>query len=80
METMETNGVQKKSNGALVGSIIVIIILILGGIYLVKMRASQIQQPNDTTANSLSSGDDLGNIQTDLDNNANIYSLDINLQ
>ena len=34
----------KKSNGALVGSIIVIIILIIGGIYVWQMRAKTVEE------------------------------------
>jgi type II secretory pathway pseudopilin PulG len=79
---MEQN---KKSNGALIGSIIVIIILVVGGIYVFKMniqKAKDIQKANEqiNTANVLSSSDETVDIEADLNNNANMDALDTNLQ
>lgn len=79
---MEQN---KKSNGALIGSIIVIIILVVGGIYVFKMniqKAKDIQKANEqiNTANVLSSSDETIDIEADLNNNANMDALDTNLQ
>lgn len=75
----------KKSNGALIGSIIVIIILVVGGIYVFKMniqKAKDIQKANEqiNTANVLSSSDETVDIEADLNNNANMDVLDTNLQ
>lgn len=75
----------KKSNGALIGSIIVIIILIVGGIYVFKMniqKAKNTQKANEqiNTANVLSSSDETVDIEADLNNNANMDALDTNLQ
>ena len=69
---------EQKSNGALIGSIIIIIILIIGGLYLyktsVKEKVGQVNQSttvNPTTSNSDSTTD----IETDL-NNTNIDNID----
>jgi type II secretory pathway pseudopilin PulG len=75
----------KKSNGALIGSIIVIIILVVGGIYVFKMniqKAKDIQKANEqiNTANVLSSSDETVDIEADLNNNADMDALDTNLQ
>ena len=43
---MEPN-VDKKSNGAFIGSVIVVIILILGGLYVWKNKDTQINLPNN---------------------------------
>ncbi len=43
---MEPN-VDKKSNGATIGAIIVIIILVLGGLYVWKNKDTQINLPNN---------------------------------
>lgn len=75
----------KKSNGALIGSIIVIIILVVGGIYVFKMNIQKVkdtQKANEqiNTANVLSSSDETADIEADLNNNANMDVLDTNLQ
>lgn len=75
----------KKSNGALIGSIIVIIILVVGGIYVFKMniqKAKDTQKANEqiNTANVLSSSDETAAIEADLNNNADMDALDTNLQ
>ncbi len=75
----------KKSNGALIGSIIVIVILVVGGIYVFKMniqKAKDIQKANEqiNTANVLSSSDETADIEADLLNNADMDVLDTNLQ
>jgi flagellar basal body-associated protein FliL len=75
----------KKSNGALIGSIIVIIILVVGGIYVFKMNIQKVkdtQKANEqiNTANVLSSSDETADIEVDLNNNANMDVLDTNLQ
>jgi len=78
---------KKKSNGALVGSIIIILILIIGGIYLASTKVKEAKdQANineaQTTlpADNLSASDNLADIQTDLNNNADINALDQGLQ
>lgn len=39
----------KKSNGAMVGSIIIILILIIGGLYVWKSKANKAPAPQDNT-------------------------------
>lgn len=75
----------KKSNGALIGSIIIIVILVIGGIYVFKMniqKAKDTQKANEqiNTANVLSSSDETADIEADLNSNANMDVLDTNLQ
>ncbi len=38
---IETQNPEEKSNGALIGSIVIIIILIIGGIYLIQEKIKQ---------------------------------------
>lgn len=66
---------EKKSNGALFGSIVIIIILIIGGIYLWKTSSSrfstnpstQTEQGTQASVNDSSQiQGDLGNIEADL--------------
>lgn len=73
-----------KSNGALIGSIVIIIILIIGGIYLVKSKMERVKQADnlaaeqekiDNSANNLSGSDEINSIEVDLQNNANIDAL-----
>lgn len=47
IENNTTNvNVETKSNGALVGSVIIIVILIIGGIYLVKSNVEELASNN----------------------------------
>ncbi len=72
-----------KNSGALIGAVIIIIILILGGIYLSKNKAGeqiQEQEKMEEKANTLSTSDELGDIEADLNNNAGIDSLDMSLE
>lgn len=70
---------EKKSNGALIGSIVIIIILIIGGIYIwqskVKTTLEQKDQYPGTIseeANALNSLEqDLNDIETDIDVDVN---------
>ena len=78
--------VDQKSNGALLGSIIIIILIIIGGIYLIRTKVNNIQEENvaqeeiNAEANMLSSSDEFEDIEADLEANGNIDSLDKNLQ
>lgn len=81
--------INKKSHGALIGSIIIVIILIIGGIYVFKMtkknyeaqqdiQAVQDLQAKDGVVQDLqeqSSSDDLDSIDSDL-NTTDFGSLD----
>lgn len=62
------NQIQQKSNGALVGSIIIIVILIIGGIYLWKTSLKE----NTMPTNSL---DETANLEADA-NSIELESLD----
>ena len=46
---MEPNQTQEKSNGALVGLAIIVIILIIGGIYIWQMKINKGQTEIETT-------------------------------
>lgn len=66
---MEPNDLeQQKSNGALVGSFIIVIIIIVGGLYLIKTKLNEIKQQkltieqmNRAVANSLYGTDGINN-------------------
>ncbi len=68
---------EQKSNGALMGSIIIIVILIIGGWYVWKTSVKQkIQQNNGTTVNTPSDNpDDVSNIEQGL-NDVKLDTLD----
>lgn len=77
---MEPNvEVPKKKSGALTGIIIIIVILIIGGIYLASMKSEEVTDQDDTVlteeVNNLSASDELSDIETDLNANADIDSL-----
>ncbi len=78
METKEQQG-----DGAIVGSIIIIAIIVIGGTYLIQNRIREMREAKleaEQRADNLSNDDDLGNIQTDLDNNANVNDIDQEMQ
>lgn len=58
---------EKKSSGALIGSIIIILILIIGGVYLWKTNLKQNTMPTDS--------DGTANLEADL-NSIELESLD----
>ncbi len=77
----------KKSNGALVGSVIIIILLVIGGVYLIsnakqgRFERSNVQDTGTgTAADTLSSSDDISDIEADLGTNAEFDSLDKDLE
>lgn len=71
---------EKKSNGALVGSIVIIIILIIGGIYIwqtkvqkaleEKIKAENVVVPEDTT--------ELNTLETELNTTDTNLDVDVN--
>ncbi|HEU0085654.1 MAG TPA: hypothetical protein VFQ59_01705 [Candidatus Paceibacterota bacterium] len=69
----ETNTAPKKSNGALIGSIIIILILIIGGIYLLgrTQEGMEVETPNLET-DTLSESDELESIEADLEGEVEI--------
>jgi len=64
---------EKKSNGAMIGLIVIIVILIVGGIYLWRTRMKE-TQPNDTS--SLNSINNEANALDTEVNNMDVDSLD----
>jgi hypothetical protein len=60
--------IEQKTNGALIGSVIIIIILIIGGIYLWKVSLKERPVPLENTDTS-------ANLETDL-NDIDLESLD----
>ncbi|MFA6274429.1 MAG: hypothetical protein WC662_04680 [Candidatus Paceibacterota bacterium] len=73
-----------KSNGALIGSIIIIIILIIGGIYLAQNKIKEAKEQElleqNLPADNLSTSDELSDIEQDLINNADINALEQGLE
>lgn len=53
---MEPNQTQPKSNGALIGSIVIIVLLIIGGLYLWKNSAKEEMLPENS---NVSGGDEI---------------------
>jgi hypothetical protein len=66
---MEPNQTQQKSNGALIGSVIIIIILIIGGIY---MWSKSIKQEEVLPENNALSGEE------QIDNSAAAIEAELN--
>jgi len=81
MPPMQSN-MNKKSIGPLIAVIVILALIIIGGLYFLKERASQpVYVPGataDSVTNSLnkqSSADDLNSIETDL-NSTDVNNLD----
>ena len=75
---MISNGMEpeQKSNGALVGSIIIVIILVIGGIYLwTKSKEAKPTPANDSGAAQSSNNDDTIKMEADV-NSVDLDSLD----
>lgn len=60
---------EKKSNGALMGSIIIILILVLGGVYLWMAKVDKVDDVEDTaqTEEIAAAEEDLVNLDAELD-------------
>lgn len=66
---------EKKSNGALVGLIIIVIILVVGGFYLWKVGSKEVTPPAENPTDIGGTSEDTLNIETDL-NSIDLDSLD----
>ena len=74
---------EKKSHGALIGSIIIIIILLVGGIYIWQSKVKQTVNAPTTTETTSTASDinDLNSLDQDLNNIDTNTNVDIdNLQ
>lgn len=76
---------QNKTNGALIGSIIIIVILIIGGIYLLKTKALEREEntnvfESSTSIENTTTSDSIEDIEADLNLNADMDSLDAGLE
>ncbi|MDQ5954505.1 MAG: hypothetical protein QG583_433 [Patescibacteria group bacterium] len=76
---------QNKTHGALIGSIIIIVILIIGGIYLLKTKALEREEntnvfESSTSVENTTTNDSIEDIEADLNLNADIESLDAGLE
>ena len=71
---------EKKSYGALIGSIIIIIILIIGGIYFWQARIKSVELQKKMQADALKAitQDELNNLQDDL--NTTDTNIDVDLK
>ena len=63
---------EQKSNGALIGSIIIIVILVLGGVYLWQNKMKEATPP---PGSNLSGSDDTANMEADV-NSIGVESVD----
>ena len=87
---MEPNN--QKSYGALLGAIIIVLLIIVGGLYLIRSKVNNIKEEElaeerfraelsaQAAANDLSNSDEFEDIETDLEKNSEIDSLDSNLE
>ena len=69
---------EQKSHGALIGSLIIVIILIIGGIYFLKTNIQEKTEPvsqNQNTEVNSTTSDNSTTIENDL-NNTNLDNLD----
>ena len=66
---------EQKSNGALTGLIIIVIILILGGIYFWKSGIKEDPTPTGVEDNTSLAPDDTASLEADV-NNIDLESLD----
>jgi len=57
---------EQKSIGPIIGLIIILAIIIIGAVYFLKNRPSNIQ--GQTPVNGLSTGNDISSLEKDLDN------------
>lgn len=78
---------KQKSNGALIGSIIIIVILIIGGVYLAQNKIKEAKEQEkinaeqaSKSADVLSTSDEVSDIEADLNKNADVNSLDKGLE
>lgn len=71
---------EKKSHGALIGSIIIIIILIIGGIYIWQSRVKDMQMKKQLQAEAINAltADELNKLEADLKNTDPNLNLDLN--
>jgi len=72
---MEPNQKQEKSNGALIGLIVIIIILIIGGIYLWKNSIQEGAPLNSGVSDTSQTESDAANLEASV-NNVDLDSLD----
>ena len=78
---MEDN--QQKSNGALIGSFIVILILIIGGLYLMKTQVSQAPEGDSTgiqAEDGISESDEVLDLEAELESTSDFDSLEEGLE
>lgn len=68
---MEPNQIEQKSNGALIGSVIIIVILIIGGIYFWKASVERTSDSAEFSSESL----DTSSMEADL-NSLDMENLD----
>lgn len=84
MEPTQTTApmMPKKSNSGLIVSVIIVLAIILVGLFLLKGKAPMEESVDidDTQANSLTASDEVSDIEADLDMNADIDSIDKDLQ
>ncbi|MEI6580785.1 MAG: hypothetical protein WCO07_01290 [bacterium] len=71
---------EKKSHGALIGSIIIIIILIIGGIYVWQSRVKDLEIKKQLQAEAINAvtSDELNKLQTELNTTDTNLNIDLN--
>ena len=69
---------EKKSNGALVGLVIIVIILIAGGIYIWQANKDAIKNPLQSEAVTSTDGDELNALELDANATDTSTGVDVN--
>lgn len=73
------NGTEKKGNGAFVGSVIIIIILIIGGIYIWQSKIKNVLETKNAQQEIIPADtEELNTLEQDLNNINSDINVDVN--
>ena len=70
----------KKSNGAVIGVVIAIIILVLAAVFFMKEKTVSNTSEETYNVNEVSASDEVTDIEADLNSNADMDALDAGLE
>lgn len=76
---IRNNGTEKKGNGAFVGSVIIIIILIIGGIYIWQSKIKNVLETKNAQQEIIPADtEELNTLEQDLNNINSDINVDVN--